>query len=94
MGVGRAAHPSGVEGGRRPQPEGDLKMFNIYLTVQFIKDVCIILLCILVLGYVTGRTDREFTPSRTAFIEEQTCHTDTECEEQEDYLNAHNIYRM
>ena len=69
-------------------------MTNIYLITAFIKDVCIIMLCILVLGYVTGRTDREFTPSRTAFIEEQTCHTDTECEEQEDYLNAHNIYRM
>ena len=70
-------------------------MTNIYLITAFIKDVCIIMLCILVLGYVTGRTDREFTPSRTAFIEEQTkCHTDTECEEMEDYLDAHNIYRM
>ena len=70
-------------------------MTNIYLITAFIKDVCIILLCILVLGYVTGRTDREFTPSRTAFIESETgCHTDTECEEMEDYLDAYNIYRM
>lgn len=69
-------------------------MTNIYLITAFIKDVCIILLCILVLGYVTGRVDQEFTPSRTTFIQEQTCPTDTECEEMEDYLNAHNIYRM
>jgi hypothetical protein len=70
-------------------------MTNIYLITAFIKDVCIILLCILVLGYVTGRVDQEFTPSRTALIEGQTgCQTDTECEEMEDYLNAHNIYRM
>jgi hypothetical protein len=70
-------------------------MTNIYLITAFIKDVSIILLCILVIGYVTGRVDREFTPARTALIQEQTgCHTDTECEEMEDYLNAHNIYRM
>ena len=69
-------------------------MTNIYLVVALIKDICIILLCILVLGYVTGRVDQEFTPSRTAFIEETGCSTDTECEEMEVYLDAHNLLRM
>jgi len=70
-------------------------MTNIYLIITLVKDICIILLCILVLGYVTGRVDQGFTPSRTALIEEQTgCHTDTECEEMEVYLDAHNLMRM
>ena len=70
-------------------------MTTIYLITAFIKDIIIIMMCVLVLGYITGRIDQQYTPSRTAFIEEQTgCQTDTECEEQEDYLNAHNIYRM
>ena len=74
-------------------------MTNIYLITAFIKDVCLIMLCVLVLGYITGRIDQQYTHTSNDVSAPLTgsqmdCDTDTECEEMEVYLNAHNLMRM
>ena len=67
-------------------------MTNTYLITSFIKDVCIILLCFLILGYISGRIEHKFNPPTTSIKKQSGSHSCIKGVEV--YLDAHNIYRM